>query len=159
MNDCCNQSRPDASRRPACPACSVPAAVVEAQTVKALLIEVALARFEIDAYYFCAAPGCDVVYFGLGGGRFSRSDLRVPVWQKESAGARTICYCFGENEAAIRHELESQGVSHAVVRVREHIAARRCACDIRNPRGTCCLGDLTSAVRAVAASIQSAVPS
>ena len=127
--------------------------------MKALLLEVALARFEIDAYYFCASPDCDVVYFGLGGGRFQKSDLRVPVWLKEPAGDRTICYCFGENETTIRQELESQGASHAVHRVRDHIAARRCACDIRNPRGTCCLGELTSAVRYIEASVTSAMPS
>lgn len=159
MENCCTQSRPEASSRPACPVCSVPASVVEAQTVKALLLEVALARFEIDAYYFCASPECDVVYFGLGGGRFQKRDLRVPVWQKEPAGGRTICYCFGENETTIRQEFGSQGVSQAVHRVRDHIAARRCACDIRNPRGTCCLGELTLVVRSIEASVRSAVPS
>ena len=36
----------------------------------------------------------------------------------------------------------------AVDRVRAHIAAGRCACEIRNPKGTCCLGDVIAAVRA-----------
>jgi hypothetical protein len=44
-------------------------------------------------------------------------------------------------------------------RVREHIAAKRCACDIRNPRGTCCLGDVDAAVKRVQAAVQSAVSS
>ena len=34
-----------------------------------------------------------------------------------------------------------------LVRIREHIAAQRCACDIRNPRGACCLGDVMAAVK------------
>ena len=31
-------------------------------------------------------------------------------------------------------------------RVRGHISAARCACDLRNPRGRCCLGELTETV-------------
>ena len=156
MDECCCPP-PQTARRQPCLACGVSAAAVEPQTVKALLIDAALRRFEVDAYYFCASPDCDTVYFGLGGGRFSTRDVRVPVWQKESPGSRTICYCFGENEAGIREELLQTGVSHAVSRVREHIAARRCACDIRNPRGSCCLGDVTAATKRLGASLRSEV--
>jgi hypothetical protein len=45
--------------------------------------------------------------------------------------------------------LEETGRTMAIERVREHIAATRCACDIRNPRGACCLGDLIAAVKRV----------
>jgi predicted HD phosphohydrolase len=69
------------------------------------------------------------------------------VWQKEPFGARLVCYCFGETEATIRDEIEMTGRSRAVERVREHIVAKRCACEVRNPRGACCLGDLIAAVR------------
>jgi hypothetical protein len=31
--------------------------------------------------------------------------------------------------------------------VRRHIEDRRCACDVRNPRGACCLGDLTLVIK------------
>ena len=43
-------------------------------------------------------------------------------------------------------EVVETGRCGAVQRVRDHIAADRCACDVRNPRGTCCLGDLMKAV-------------
>jgi endonuclease YncB( thermonuclease family) len=73
-------------------------------------------------------------------------DVRVPVWQKQAPGARMLCYCFGENEADIARETLEHGASRAVERIREHIAAGRCACELRNPRGTCCLGDVSAAV-------------
>jgi len=73
-------------------------------------------------------------------------DVRVPIWQKQSPGDRMICYCFGENEADISAEIQRTGESHAVERVRAHISAGRCACEVRNPRGACCLGDVTNAV-------------
>jgi hypothetical protein len=34
-------------------------------------------------------------------------------------------------------------------RICEHIAAQRCACDIRNPRGACCLGDVMAAAKRI----------
>ena len=80
-------------------------------------------------------------------------DIRVPVWHKQPLGSRLLCYCFGETEAVIRHELIQSGRADVVDRIREHIAAERCACDIRNPRGACCLGDVIAAVKRIAAEI------
>jgi hypothetical protein len=80
-------------------------------------------------------------------------DVRVPIWQKAPFGSRGLCYCFGENEADIRAEIESLGRPRAVERVREQITAGRCACEIRNPRGVCCLGDVAAAVKRVTATV------
>lgn len=148
MDDCCCPPVTDTTSQRRCPACGAQGSVVELQTVKAVLTESALARLEMAHHRFCANPGCDVIYFDDDGRRFPRVDLRVPVWQKETAaGARTICYCFGETERSMASELERTGRIDAVQRVRAHIAARRCACDVRNPRGACCLGDLIAAAR------------
>jgi len=111
-----------------------------------MLTTAALARYEHHAYRFCPDERCAVVYFGEGGTHFTTSDVRERVWQKEPPGRRTVCYCFGENEADIAVEIEQGGHSDAVQRVRAHIAAGRCACEIRNPRGACCLADVIAAV-------------
>ena len=111
----------------------------------------ALARYEHHAYRFCPDEQCSVVYFGQNGTIFTTSDVRDPIWQKEPPGRRTVCYCFGENEADIAAEIERQGQFDAVQRVRMHIAAVRCACEIRNPRGACCLGDVIAAVECLSA--------
>lgn len=109
----------------------------------------ALARISGAPHRFCADPACEIVYF-TAADTFTVHDLRVPVWQKEPFGARMVCYCFGENETDIAREISEQGASRAVERVREHIAAGRCACELRNPRGACCLGDVIAAVKRVA---------
>jgi hypothetical protein len=111
-----------------------------------MLTTLALARYGHHAYRFCSDPQCSVVYFGEDGTVFTTSDVRERVSQKEPPGRRTVCYCFGENEAEIAAEIERRGYSDAVERVRTHIAAGRCACEIRNPRGACCLGDVIAAV-------------
>jgi hypothetical protein len=71
------------------------------------------------------------------------------VWQKEPAGERLLCYCFGETETAIRSEFLEHGRTDVIARIRAHITAQRCACDIRNPRGACCLGDVMAAVKRI----------
>jgi hypothetical protein len=108
---------------------------------------------ETADYRFCAEPRCDVVYFTSTGSQFGTADLRVPVWQKEPSGSRVVCYCFGESEASIRAEIELTGHSLAAQRIRDHIAAGRCACEVRNPRGACCLGDVMAAVKRVKSSL------
>ena len=130
----------------ACRSCGTSGKPVEPLTVKALLTVAALARYEHAAYRFCPDAACSVVYFAENGTTFNIGDVRDRVWQKDSPGCRTLCYCFGENEADIAAEIERTGHSAAVQRVRAHIAAKRCACEIRNPRGSCCLGDLLAAV-------------
>ena len=124
---------------------------VDLVTVKALLTESALAHVGQSPHRFCPDPTCDVVYFSATGEAYTTGDLRVRVWHKEPFGDRMVCYCFGENEAAIRREIRTTGRSHAVQRVRAHVAAGRCACELRNPRGACCLGDLAAAVKRVQA--------
>jgi hypothetical protein len=118
---------------------------VDRVTVKALLTEAALQRMPPGDLRFCPDAECDVVYFNADGVRFATSDVRVLVWQKLPCGIRQVCYCFGDSEASIRAELELYGTSSAVARIRDHIAAGRCACDVRNPRGSCCLGDVIAA--------------
>lgn len=108
-----------------------------------------MVRLSPGEYRFCPDAHCQVVYFGADGVCVVTGDLRVAVWQKRPFGDRQICYCFGESETSIRQELEAHGHSSAVERIREQIAASRCACEIRNPRGGCCLGDLIAAVERV----------
>jgi hypothetical protein len=129
-----------------CPVSRTVGKAVDLQTVKALLREVILRRLHTVPHHFCGDAQCDVVYFDADGRVYRQDDLRVPVWEKQAPGERMICYCFGENETEMRAEVMTTGSSQAVARVRAHIAAGRCACEIRNPRGVCCLGDITAAV-------------
>src|SRR5581483_10536016 len=154
MSDCCAaKAEPASKNTAACPVSGTTGATVELQTVKAVLTTEGLRRVTAAAHRFCADPTCDIVYFADDGTTYSRQDLRVPVWQKEPAGARMVCYCFGENERDIRTEVVNTGTSDAVERVRAHIKANRCACELRNPRGTCCLGDVGAAVKRISESV------
>ena len=153
MSDCCRvpgQQRADAE---CCPVSRVKGKPVELLTVKALLAEPALRRLNNVAHRFCPDPSCDVVYFDAESASYVKSEIRVPIWQKEPFGDRTVCYCFDVSEESIRTEIQTTGRSDVSERVRAHIAAGRCACEVRNPRGVCCLGDVDAAVRRVKAEL------
>lgn len=152
MSSCCEHDRCAVSAAAArCPASGAAGVSVDTLTVKALLTATALRRFEPGDYRFCPDPSCAVVYFDADGHTFSASDVRVGVWQKQPEGDRVVCYCFGDNETDIRAEIARDGRSQAAERVRAHIQAGRCACEVRNPRGACCLGDVSAAVKRLTA--------
>jgi hypothetical protein len=147
--NCC---RPQASGAAPdrCPHCGQPGRGIEPITVKALLRPEALARLSASAHRFCSTPSCPVVYFGEQEA-FRREDVAAPVFQKEPAGQRTVCYCFAVSEADVRRELMETGGSTAAKRIYDHVRAGRCACEIKNPQGSCCLGNVVAAEKALAA--------
>src|SRR5260221_5178459 len=96
-------------------------------------------------YYFCYSSVCEVVYFDLEAGapRFCREDLVVRVGAKETADPIPICYCFGFTRQDIWDEIRSTGKSTVAKRITAEVEAGRCACEVKNPSGKCCLGDVT----------------
>ncbi len=152
MENCCTVdpvSQPTPDR---CPVCGALGHAVARVTVKALLRPEALARLSAADHRFCRAAHCPVVYFGKGD-TFSRSEIAVPVFQKEPAGARTVCYCFAITEGDIRRELEQTANSTAFDRIAALVKSERCACEVKNPQGACCLGNVAAATKALNATL------
>jgi CopZ-like zinc binding protein len=153
METCCtigDDGRPAPTH---CPQCSKPGRSVERITVKALLRPEALARLSAPTHRFCATPECPIVYFGREEA-FAREDVAVTVFQKESPGARIVCYCFTITEDDIRRELVETGHSSAAERITALVKVERCACEVKNPQGSCCLGNLADATRTLKTALE-----
>ncbi len=106
-------------------------------TLKALLRPGALARLDPHVpYRFCPDPACETVYYG-NALEFRRADVEVPVFAKESGGDAPVCYCFGWTRDRLR-----QVGPPARAEIRRHVRADRCGCEVNNPKGSCCLGDV-----------------
>ena len=146
MESCCEAAPADGSTERACPSCGRRGKSVDLVTLKALLRPEALAVLGRGAHLFCASPECPVVYFGAGE-VFQREDVLVPVFQKEPPGHRTVCYCFDVPEDRIIAEIELEGASASAERIRALVREDRCACELRNPQGSCCLGNVASLMR------------
>jgi hypothetical protein len=150
MSDCCsaNAKTGAAPAVMACPVNGARSKRVDMLTVKSLVRKPPLAMPNAQ-YYFCDASDCEVVYFALDGEapRFSREDLVVRVGAKETADPIPVCYCFGFTRQDIWDEIRKTGRSTVTERVREEVEAGRCACEVKNPSGKCCLGDVARAAK------------
>ncbi len=149
---------PDTGEQVQCPRCGSKGKKVDTLTVKALLA-VSLARLRAQGYRFCRTPDCPVVYFSTDGQEvYGEEALREQVHQKHpTAEPVFVCYCFRHTPGSIRQELLAHGKSTVVEAIQAGIAAGQCACEIRNPQGSCCLGNVTATVRRLEAELAAPV--
>jgi len=168
MSDCCAVPRStDASgivvdrRNPnlnsRCSTCGTEGSPVERQTVFHHVKHEQLDRVNGESYRFCADPSCRVVYYGDEGTRFTVDDVREPVTTKTQGDARPICYCFGFSEGDARDEIARSGTSSISSTISRLIKSGMCACEVRNPAGVCCLGEVNQTVKHFSAQHKSSV--
>ncbi|ASC69900.1 hypothetical protein XM38_008300 [Halomicronema hongdechloris C2206] len=118
-------------------------------TLKSLLTPSALARLEPQRQYrFCDAPDCPIVYFSNQGDTFTTQDLEVSIFQKDRGDEVLVCYCFGWSRQRLRNERISTGYSTAIESITAHVKANRCGCEVNNPQGSCCLGNVRRVIQA-----------
>ncbi len=132
-----------------CPACRQKGKPVHGQTVKTLL-SVSLRAVHDVEYLFCRTQRCPIVYFTPDGSQtFSTEDVRVRVYQKEpDTESVFVCYCFRHTVGEVR-AASSERRAAIVDDVNQGIQAGQCACEVRNPQGSCCLGNLRGLVKRV----------
>ena len=100
------------------------------------------------SYSFCPARDCSIVYFeDKGGHQFTVDDLRIRVGVKVNNDPIPLCYCFGFDEKHIRDEIGQTGNTSIPDKVSGLIREGLCACEVRNPAGVCCLGELNKAAK------------
>ena len=120
MESCCSANASEAVAVPACPDCGERGRNVDRITLKALLRPHPLMRLMAGAYLFCPAATCDVVYFAASS-IFRRQAVVVPVFQKEPAGDRIVCYCFGITDSDLRREIDQSATSTAAERITDRV--------------------------------------
>jgi CopZ-like zinc binding protein len=131
-----------------CPANGARCKQADMLTVRSLVRQLPL-RMPVTQYYFCEARDCDVVYFALDPQAliFRRADLLVRVGTKEESDPIPVCYCFGFTRKDIENEIAATGRSTVAERISAEVKQGNCACEVKNPSGKCCLGDVTRIVR------------
>ncbi len=159
-HDCCSseecetESIKQVSNTVVCPSCEQKGKKVKIQTLQAMLAVTLEAIDHSTTYRFCRSADCPVVYFGEGGDSFVEEDLREQVYQKHPESEDIfVCYCYRHSPGTIRSEILERGETDVVARVTAGTKAGTCACDIRNPQGSCCLGNVRAAVKQVEESL------
>jgi len=150
MSDCCSVNAKTGAPPAvmACPINGTRSKKVDMLTVKSLVRRLPLGMPNTQ-YYFCDAPDCELAYFALDADapRFLREDLAVRVGAKETADPIPICYCFGFTRKDIQREIAETGCSTIPNRIKTEVKAGNCACEVKNPSGKCCLGDVMRTVK------------
>jgi hypothetical protein len=146
MSECCAPSKPVDAACAApekCPSCGAKGRKVDAVTLRSLLAPDALMRLVPEAEYrFCVEAACDTVYYAEGSG-FEKTDVLVPVFQKDTGENVPVCYCFDYTRARLREETAEREKSDAVAVISRLVKEGKCACEFRNPQGSCCLGNVS----------------
>lgn len=149
MSNCCSIGEKSAAAKVmACPANGARSKQVDMLTVRSLVRHLPL-RMPSTQYYFCEAGDCDVVYFALDPQApiFRRDDLWVRVGAKEESDPIPVCYCFGFTRKDIENEIAETGRSTVAERISAEVSRGNCACEVKNPSGKCCLGNVTRIIR------------
>ena len=101
-----------------------------------------------DEIGFCRTPTCEVVYFKNTHALFRTEDLSVSVGLKKPDDPTVaVCYCFGWTPQKIQEELALTGRSTVIEQIKAQVQAGNCYCEVSNPQGSCCLGNVAKAVQ------------
>jgi len=131
-----------------CPICGARSKPVTRVTLEHLLRPERLGELIDASFFFCETPECDVVYYAEGGRRlFDKDDLTVRVGVKERDDPVPVCYCFGHSERDIVEDVQTHGRSTIYEAIKDNVRAGLCACEVTNPSGRCCLGNVQKAIQ------------
>lgn len=146
---CCEFHPPQRSGPAKCPECRELGKTVQRITLGALIRPEK--RPAIPAgkeFCFCRGERCDVVYFLRDKVLFRKADLSVRVGLKEPEDPMVpVCYCFGWTPQKIQAEIRNTGKSTVMDQIKAQVQAGNCYCEMTNPQGSCCLGNVSKAVK------------
>lgn len=130
-----------------CPNCGEPGKAVDESTLKSMLSS-SLRNIRKTQYFFCRTTACPVVYFSSDGEQaFTTEHVRERVYQKEpDVEGVFVCYCFRHTVGEIRNASPEERLA-ILGDINAGIKAGQCACDWRNPQGSCCLGAVRDVIK------------
>ena len=90
-------------------------------------------------YLICMNKECDVVYFNPDSDIFyNKEQIKVPIWFKEEANPKYICYCNQVTEEEITNAVINHGAKDMKDIIRLTGAMKNGQCETKNPLGKCC---------------------
>ena len=145
---CLITERSEAPSTANCPVSHTVSRKVQRRTLEHLLKPEKVGLIQDVQYYYCTEPTCEVVYFSNEKVKyFTTDDIAVKVFSKDQGADVNVCYCFDWTRGRIRQQIEETGKSTAAMEIAREIKAGRCECDIKNPKGECCLGEVNQVVK------------
>lgn len=120
-----------------CPACGQPGVRVREDAVKYNIVNFKHKHKDSHTKWnICINPGCDISYFS-GKEQFRTSDLKKPLFFKDSSDDVPICYCSGLTRGEIREAVQNgcKTIREVQKYTKKNVTGH---CETRNPLGKCC---------------------
>lgn len=138
MSNCCSSSKN--SEILSCSRCQQKGKSIQINTLKSQLKPQAMRQITEGSYFFCKTSECEVVYFSTHT-QFSTEDVREKVFQKDPSPDCFVCYCFGFTRLDIYKDAKT-GEPSIAQQISAWTKVKKCACELRNPQSSCCLGNV-----------------
>ena len=90
-----------------------------------------------------------MVYFDTDKKTYLTSEIKVSIHQKDNSFDIPVCYCFGWTKEKIKQYVENGFTPNPLEHIRENIKENRCGCEVNNPQGSCCLGNVTNYIKSI----------
>lgn len=119
-----------------------------ALTIRALTRRSWIGYSEIGDGHLCTHPQDSVVYYFADCATIHKSDVVDRIGIKESEEPIFVCYCFRHSKSEIEQDFLLHGESTIEADVRRKVAEESCWCEVANPAGRCCLGEIRTVVKA-----------
>ena len=147
---CCNSKIAKQGLLSQCNECGKTGKPVKRITLEHLLKEDRVSSIRNVQYFFCPSPSYNLVYFSEDGDTFYKTDLTVKVGLKETEEPIPVCYCFGYTRGMILGDFLKNGRSTIREEIEKNVKEGRCRCEITNPEGKCCLGNVAQVLTSIA---------
>lgn len=122
-----------------CPLCNHLGVEVKNTTVAHLVKDELLDGVGKSNYFVCMNKECDVVYFNPYSDMFYGTEqIKLPIWFKEDANPKYICYCNHVTEEDIINAVVNDGAKDMKDIIRLTGAMKNGKCETKNPLGKCC---------------------
>lgn len=142
-NCCLPQTEKTSNQEEFCPQCHQKGKPIGIITVKAQLT-IPLYNIKSAKYYFCNTRDCEVVYYSTDEKHvIKENEIQSRVYQKHPDDEQIfVCYCFRYTVEMIKKSRES-----VIKEITAGVKAGQCACEIKNPQGSCCLGNVRKVIK------------
>jgi len=151
IEECCRPEASQVRKEDRCPQCGEGGKPVGKFTVSVFAKDPALYLHPEELgnhqFFLCETKSCQIVYFSAERA-LGKDGVRGKVWQKEDDPDLPVCYCFHHTLSSILRELKDGGSTDVLARIAAEVRAGNCRCEVMNPQGSCCLGNVAKAVKA-----------
>lgn len=139
----------------ACLSCGRAGTAVTIDTMRYHLRRGSLRGLEPGDYRFCETRDCPVVYYASSpAATYLKAAVATRVGAKESHDPVPVCYCFSFSENDIVEDARRHGRSTIRDYIKAQVCAGSCECEVKNPSGRCCLGNVGRAIRKAAGAVE-----